>query len=182
MEKAGGIHRPFFVLAAFLSVELPLPNRLTAGEKTLRLVIAVTRTASRRLVRSTRMVSAVGKSIRGSTAAKVKIWVTRIADRPFAYAIGQRQNCRAGHIFQFHVAFRHFDMTLRRGSNCYALRRSLLDTRPARRSRPSDACRAVLDRRRTTGQAKAMRLTDYRVSSYSTKVRGNLACAKPVMP
>jgi hypothetical protein len=25
MEKAGGIHRPFFVLAAFLSVELPLP-------------------------------------------------------------------------------------------------------------------------------------------------------------
>ncbi len=58
-----------------------------------------TGTTRRRLVGAPGVVGAIGQTFRRCAAAEVKIRIARIANRPFADAIGQRQDGRAGNVF-----------------------------------------------------------------------------------
>ncbi len=157
-------------------------RRLPAGQEPLRLVVPFARTAGRRLISAASMVGAVGQSFSRGPATKVKIGVARIPDRPFADPIGECEDRRARHVFQFDVPLRRLDMP-RRWRRCDHPRRSgLLHARPARRAGSRDACRAILDRRWAPGQTKTVCLTDNGIACYAPQMRGNLAGAETVMP
>jgi hypothetical protein len=101
----------------------------------------------------------------------MEIRMPRIADRPFADAVGERQNRRAGHIFQLDRLGR-FDMArvMHRRSGNGAWSMGVLNPRPPRRARPGNTDGAILDRRRPPGQAETVRLTNNSIARYTPQM------------
>ncbi len=113
---------------------------MAPGELTLRAILALASAPGRRLVSTPGMLAAIRQTLGRGTPAKMKIGMTRIADRPFADAVGERENSCPGHIFKLNR--RRFDMAMlmnHRRSGNGADHRNMLDARTARRARTGDA-------------------------------------------
>src|SRR5579883_3012728 len=148
----------------------------------MRLLIALAGAASRRLVRPPGVLSAIGKAFGRDAAAEMELGIARIADRPFANAIGQGEYRRARHVFELDRWRRRLDHSADRCGRGPRHRRQSLGARTPRRTRTRGASAPILDRRRPAGEAEAVRFADDGIPRDATQHRSDLTRAQPVAP